>query len=98
MKIIQKSIDEFILRDSIDSGTNRPVYKNPELTFHISILAKWFAKSDIVVSIRDPRDTICSFIDIREKHKKIIYQVNFQISEEISIHYVIIIFCIIINF
>jgi len=66
----KKSIDEFILRDSIDSGTNRPVYKNPELTFHISILAKWFAKSDIVVSIRDPRDTICSFIDIGEKHKK----------------------------
>ncbi|MBO6468068.1 MAG: hypothetical protein HVK45_04820, partial [Pelagibacteraceae bacterium] len=40
------------------------------MTFHISILAKWFAKSDIVVSIRDPRDTICSFIDIGEKHKK----------------------------
>jgi len=66
----KKSIDEFILRDSIDNGTNRPVYKNPELTFHISTLAKWFAKSDIVVSIRDPRDTICSFIEVGEKHKK----------------------------
>ena len=46
------------------------VYKNPELIFHIPILLKWFAKSDIVVSIRDPRDTICSFIEIGEKHKR----------------------------
>ena len=56
----KKSIDKFILRDSIDSGTNRPVYKNPELTFHISILAKWFAKSDIWLSIQ-PEHGQCGF-------------------------------------
>ena len=66
----KKILEEFILKDSSSNETNRPVYKNPELTFNIPILAKWFAKSDIVVSIRDPRDTICSFIEIGERHKK----------------------------
>tara|TARA_Y100000590_G_scaffold459008_1_gene614968 strand:+ start:1643 stop:2482 length:840 start_codon:yes stop_codon:yes gene_type:complete len=66
----KKLIENFILRDCANDKTNRPVYKNPELTFHIPTLVKWFQFSDIVISIRDPRDTICSFIEIIEKHNK----------------------------
>jgi hypothetical protein len=67
-----KSIVDSFLRSS--RRTLRPrralVLKQPELSLHFPRLAEWYRNAKLVVTVRDPRDTITSMLDVAARHEK----------------------------
>jgi hypothetical protein len=45
------------------------VLKSPELTGSFPLLAAWLPRARFVMSLRDPRDTIASMLDVAERHR-----------------------------
>lgn len=45
------------------------ILKHPEATPYFPLLGRWFDTARFVVSVRDPRDTIVSIMDVGQRHK-----------------------------
>ncbi len=45
------------------------VLKHPDLTRHFPLLANWFSEARFAVSVRDPRDTIASMVNVIAQHE-----------------------------
>ncbi len=50
-------------------GPAAVVLKSPELTQHIPRLASWLPQARFVVSVRDPRDTVASMLQVAARHR-----------------------------
>jgi hypothetical protein len=50
-------------------GERVVVLKSPELTRHIPRLARWLPEARFVVSVRDPRDTVASMLQVAARHR-----------------------------
>ena len=46
------------------------VLKNPELTRYFPLLASWYPHALFVVTVRDPRDTVTSILNVADQHRK----------------------------
>lgn len=46
------------------------VLKHPHLTIHFPTLARWYPAAKFIVTLRDPRDTIASMIDVAQRHSQ----------------------------
>lgn len=67
----RRTVTDFVEAARLTQGRPRlTVLKRPELSWHFPRLAHWFPKALFLVTVRDPRDTIASIMEVGAKHAR----------------------------